>query len=57
MQNRKNHGGLVVPPEIDTLRILEVYGDLENSEQDSRFKAKFKMLFTTDDVIKAVIRR
>lgn len=57
MQEKRNQGSIVIPPEVDTLRILEVYGNLSTAESDSRFKSKFKMLFTTNDVIKAFIWR
>ena len=57
MQARRNKSSLIIPPDPSRLGILEVYGDLENAENDTRFKTKFRMLFTNRDVIRAYIRR
>ena len=57
MQARRNQSSYVITPKVDNLRILEVYGDLETAENDTRFRSKFRMLFTTNDVIEAFSRR
>ena len=57
MQARRSKSALVIPPEVDTLKIMEIYCDLDVSENDTRFRQKFQILFGISDVIRAYMLR